>query len=203
MNISYSIGAVLLQRDNHELLSKLYEETHDYKKSTVASSKNAGHAILIFNEEKSKEFTRKEMQYEFEKKEAATKAEHDKAEAISIVEIKRQKLIRMLTMGVFLGGLFAFMMVRTTNRRRKEVFEKTVSEVEMKALRAQMNPHFIFNSLQSIKKYILENEKNNAAEYLSKFAVLMRLILENSRKQEVTLEKDLSALEIYMQLEKS
>nr|MBK9653842.1 tetratricopeptide repeat protein [Bacteroidota bacterium] len=203
LNISDSIGAVLLQRDNHESLSKLYEETHDYKKALWHHQKMLAARDSIFNEEKSKEFTRKEMQYEFEKKEAATKAEHDKAEAISIVEIKRQKLIRNVTMGsVFLGGLFAFMMVRTTNRRRKEVFEKTVSEVEMKALRAQMNPHFIFNSLQSIKKYILENEKNNAAEYLSKFAMLMRLILENSRKQEVTLEKDLSALEIYMQLEK-
>ena len=74
-------------------------------------------------------------------------------------------------------------------------------EVEMKALRAQMNPHFIFNSLHSINKYVMDNDKKNASVYLSKFASLMRLILENSREQEVPLEQDLQALELYMQLE--
>ena len=74
-------------------------------------------------------------------------------------------------------------------------------EVEMKALRAQMNPHFIFNSLQSINNYIVENDKQNASAYLSKFSKLIRLILENSREKEVPLQQDLQALELYMQME--
>lgn len=64
-----------------------------------------------------------------------------------------------------------------------------------------MNPHFIFNSLHSVNKYMMDNDKESASGYLSKFSKLMRLILENSREQEVTLEKDLQALELYMQLE--
>jgi LytS/YehU family sensor histidine kinase len=64
-----------------------------------------------------------------------------------------------------------------------------------------MNPHFIFNSLHSINKYVVDNDKEKASAYLSKFSKLMRLILENSREPEVTLDKDLSALELYMQLE--
>src|SRR6185295_6580718 len=74
-------------------------------------------------------------------------------------------------------------------------------EVEMKALRAQMNPHFIFNSLHSINKYVMENDRENASAYLSKFSNLMRLILENSREHEVALAEDLHALELYIQLE--
>jgi len=71
----------------------------------------------------------------------------------------------------------------------------------MKVLRAQMNPHFIFNSLNSISYYISKNELMAADKYLSKFTDLMRLILENSEHKEVTLKDDLDALEWYIQLE--
>jgi len=87
------------------------------------------------------------------------------------------------------------------NRRKKAKFDKDVMEVELKALRAQMNPHFISNALHSINKYVMENDRTNASGYLAKFASLMRLILENSREKEVPLEQDLHALELYMQLE--
>ena len=103
--------------------------------------------------------------------------------------------------GVGLAGIFSFLLVRSFTRRRKTAFDKQVLETEMKALRSQMNPHFIFNSLHSINKYMIDNDKENASEYLSKFSKLMRLILENSREQEVSLEKELSAIELYMQLE--
>jgi len=68
-------------------------------------------------------------------------------------------------------------------------------------LRAQMNPHFIFNSLNSISDYIAKNNTKAADEYLIKFAKLMRLILENSEQKTVSLAEDLEALELYMQLE--
>lgn len=90
---------------------------------------------------------------------------------------------------------------RESNYKEKLSFEKRISEVEMNALRSQMNPHFIFNSLHAINKYVLDNDKLKASDYLSKFSKLMRMILENSREQEVTLQKDLEALKLYMQLE--
>lgn len=75
-------------------------------------------------------------------------------------------------------------------------------EIELQSLRTQMNPHFIFNSLNSIKSFIAKNEPRVAADYLSKFARLMRLILANSKSQTVTLESELEAIEIYIHLER-
>ena len=72
----------------------------------------------------------------------------------------------------------------------------------MKALRAQMNPHFIFNSLNSIGDYILSNDTKSANVYLTKFASVMRLILENSEQSDIALEDDLKALKLYMDVER-
>jgi len=76
-----------------------------------------------------------------------------------------------------------------------------MAELEMKSLRSQMNPHFIFNSLQSIQNFLISNKSEDANEYLLKFSKLMRLVLENSMQQEVTLRDDILALDLYMQLE--
>jgi LytS/YehU family sensor histidine kinase len=80
------------------------------------------------------------------------------------------------------------------NRRR-------TAEVEMQALRAQMNPHFMFNSLNSINNFILKSDTDNASEYLTRFARLMRLILDNSRNEWVSLENELKALKLYIEME--
>ena len=93
---------------------------------------------------------------------------------------------------------------------RKEALEKKkdaeftaqVADTEMKALRAQMNPHFIFNSLNSINDYIDKNDTAKATLYTTRFAKLMRIILENSEQKEISLGEDLKALELYMQLER-
>ncbi len=83
----------------------------------------------------------------------------------------------------------------------KAAYEKKIAEVEMSSLRAQMNPHFMFNSLNSINNFILKNDPENASGYLTKFSRLMRLILENSRSEWVSLENELKALELYTELE--
>ena len=71
----------------------------------------------------------------------------------------------------------------------------------MQALRAQMNPHFIFNSLNSINRFILQNNKAQASEYLTKFSRLVRMILQNSQASYITLESELDALKLYLELE--
>lgn len=78
---------------------------------------------------------------------------------------------------------------------------RQLAESELTMLRSQMNPHFIFNSLNSVQKYIWENKEEDAAEYLAKFAKLMRAILENSRKDLVTLKEEIDVLKIYIELE--
>jgi ligand-binding sensor domain-containing protein len=76
------------------------------------------------------------------------------------------------------------------------------SELEMRALRAQMNPHFIFNSLNSIDLFILQNDKAKASKYLTKFSRLIRMILDSSTKATVSLAEDLEALQLYLDLER-
>jgi len=83
----------------------------------------------------------------------------------------------------------------------QSAFEQKIAETEMTALRAQMNPHFIFNCLNSIKLYTLENDSATASEYLTIFSQLIRLVLENSHSEKVTLKKELETLQLYIQLE--
>jgi tetratricopeptide (TPR) repeat protein len=87
--------------------------------------------------------------------------------------------------------------------QEKEVMQlhQQKTDLEMQALRAQMNPHFIFNSLNSINMFILENDKLQASAYLSKFSRLIRLILQNSQEAVIPLERELEALKLYLELE--
>lgn len=73
---------------------------------------------------------------------------------------------------------------------------------EQKALRSQMNPHFIFNSLNSIRRYLLENDTDTADTYLTSFATLMRMVLENSKHNFIMLETEIETLKRYLNLEK-
>jgi ligand-binding sensor domain-containing protein len=85
--------------------------------------------------------------------------------------------------------------------RRESAFREKIAQTEMQALRAQMNPHFIFNSLTSIENFIMMNERRLASDYLGKFARLIRMILDSSRSELVPLSKDLEALQLYVDLE--
>ncbi|WP_345248113.1 sensor histidine kinase [Nibrella saemangeumensis] len=80
-------------------------------------------------------------------------------------------------------------------------FERRVAEAEMTGLRSQMNPHFIFNCLNSIKLYAIENDSEKASDYLTKFSRLIRLVLENSRSERVTLRNELDMLQLYADME--
>ncbi len=93
--------------------------------------------------------------------------------------------------------------IRNIQQKQQKEFERKVeiSKVELKALRSQMNPHFVFNSLNSIQHYIFNSKSDEAVKYLNKFAKLMRVILNNSDKPTVAIEDDLEALKLYLELE--
>lgn len=108
-------------------------------------------------------------------------------------------------LGLAIGGIILFFTYRL-NQVRKQETEKTllnrkIAELEMRALRAQMNPHFLFNCLNSINSFILYNENQEASRYLSKFAKLIRQILDNTDKPYVPIEKNVSFLKLYVELE--
>lgn len=93
-----------------------------------------------------------------------------------------------------------FNAVRKEEARKTEI-NKMVNEWRMKALRSQMNPHFIFNCMNSIDLYILKNDAENASRYLNKFARLVRLILNHSDEMTIPLSKEIEMLKYYIELE--
>jgi hypothetical protein len=108
----------------------------------------------------------------------------------------------MISAGIGLAALVWLMFRYQINRRmKKEKQHRHAVEIELKALRAQMNPHFIFNSLNAIQDFILSHRSEEANEYLTKFSRLIRLILVQSRKQLVTLEEEIQLLSHYLELE--
>lgn len=101
--------------------------------------------------------------------------------------------------------LYSIIQYRTKLNKEKEQiklrFTKELAEVEMKALRAQINPHFLFNSLNSINSFILKNDTQNASKYLIKFSQLVRNILNNSSSTFVTIREELKTIELYLLIE--
>ncbi|MBL4649110.1 MAG: histidine kinase, partial [Aureispira sp.] len=84
----------------------------------------------------------------------------------------------------------------------KQKIEKELIESRQTALRSQMNPHFLFNALNSIQEMIMINDKRSASTYLGKFADLMRIYLNHSRKNKIKLREEIEALRLYLELEK-
>lgn len=102
-------------------------------------------------------------------------------------------VIFLLTIGIALVVVLA--------RKQHVTHELKVSKMELASLRAQMNPHFIFNCLKSIKVLTEQNNAEEASLYLSKFSRLMRNILEQSRDEESILAKEIETLRLYLEME--
>ena len=149
--------------------------------------------------EKDKQITLLAKEKEVEQKEAQRQATLKNTFVIGLVLIS------------LLAGLFIYTLrqrirnqkvLAVKNTEIKEAnFKRQLTELEMKALQAQINPHFIFNCMNSINHMILSGENENASKYLTKFSKLIRLILENAEATEVPLKDELSLLESYIQLE--
>ncbi len=111
----------------------------------------------------------------------------------------------VLIAAIVFAGFLVFYRYRLGLIRRQESlktsYNNMINQLEMKALRAQMNPHFLFNSLNSIRYYILKEEFANASDYITKFSKLLRLILHNSRQNMITLKEEIETLRIYIEFE--
>ncbi len=113
---------------------------------------------------------------------------------------------RIIAMTVFIGSVVGAVNYRINTIRNEEKekseLNQRIAEFRLTALRAQMNPHFIFNALYSIQHFITLNEKEAAINYLAKFASLIRLILENSASNEIALVEEIKMLDLYLDLER-
>jgi tetratricopeptide (TPR) repeat protein len=152
----------------------------------------------MYNKESTEKMLQTQIKYEFDKKEAATKAKQAIKDAIAKEEIQQQKIV---ILAVILGsGILVLVLVLIINRRKAK-HSLQVNKLENKTLRSQLNPHFIFNALASIQKYM--NEHPELAEnYLAKFGKLMREVLESSEKEYIPLSDEFDMLKNYMDLEK-
>jgi LytS/YehU family sensor histidine kinase len=112
--------------------------------------------------------------------------------------------IRYMMLGtaieVFIFSLILGYRTKLIEQEKKSI-EAEMTQVKLTALKAQMNPHFIFNSLNSIRAYVISSETKKASDYLNKFARLIRLILHYSSKDTISLKEELETLQLYVELE--
>jgi ligand-binding sensor domain-containing protein len=107
-----------------------------------------------------------------------------------------------VAVGLFLAGLTVVLFTyRIGQVRQNENMKVRIAANELKALRSQMNPHFIFNSLNSIQHFIMNNDEVSASKYLNTFAKLIRTILNNSERATASIREELDSLRLYLQLE--
>jgi ligand-binding sensor domain-containing protein len=111
--------------------------------------------------------------------------------------------LAMIGLVLVLAGIAAWLRVYYVNKKESEktAVNKRFAELELHALQAQMNPHFVFNALTAIQNFILQNDSEKAIGYLTKFSRLMRLFLESSREKYISLSDELQLLKIYVDLE--
>lgn len=137
------------------------------------------------------------VKYESESKSNTIKALTDENEIVKSRLERFQTFLIIAASLLLISGVVFLVYSRNTKLRQ----EKKILTLEQDMLRSQMNPHFIFNSLNSIKLYIINNEKENAVYYLNKFAKLIRKILVASKEKDIQLSEELDTMALYMNIE--
>lgn len=169
----------------------------------------------IFSAEKVQVIEELQTKYETEKI-TAQKNIAEATVALTQTQSKRNRIyfIGALTVAILLlvASILYFSRLRAQKKaelitlelretQKRLALEKQYRNSELKALKAQMNPHFIFNALNSIQEYIILNEKNLASDYLGKFADLMRKYLDHSDAGFITVQEEIESLHMYLDLE--
>ncbi len=151
----------------------------------------------IFSEQNSKSIAEMQTKYETEKKDKEILT-------LNLDTEKKKNTIWAIASGfvaLFLFSGSGFVLSRNKKKREQAVLLQTISETDMKALRSQMNPHFIFNCIHTINGLLNELKIQESKTCLDKFSVLTRSVLENSKKREMPLSDELETLRLYMDLE--
>jgi len=202
-------------RDGYQILSTVFERLHQ-----TDSANHYFKRYMTMKEQVLSDLAKGRLAaYQYEQKIALANKELEVREA----QLSNENFVKkVLIGGIAFLLLFGAIVVRNISLKRrneklrlehqlkmqeleseqtKSQLQQQATELEVQALRAQMNPHFIFNSLNSINCFILENDKRKASEYLTKFSRLVRLILNNSQADLIPLQRELDALTLYLQLE--
>lgn len=211
LELTRQIGSKPMQRDVHSNLANLYERVGNPEKALAHFKLYEIFKDSVLNEETIEKVKELEVRYEVSEKEKQITL-LAKEKEIQHMETQRQSVIKKIFIAGFvllfiLSALAIYifrqrLLLTKKNNEIKEVnLKHQLTELEIKALRAQINPHFLFNCLNSINRMIVKGENENASLYLKKFSKLVRLIVENGEANRVSLENELALIEAYIQLE--
>ncbi len=196
-------------------LSEAYERQGDFENSLRYRKLFENWKDSLINENHLNKIGELELKYETAQKDKKIDLLHKENELQQATVARQETLKNGLILGLVFLAVIAGLVFYTLRQRLKSqkliaskneeiktfYVKEQMQTLEMKALRAQMNPHFLFNSLNSINTMILSDENDNASKYLSKFSKLVRLMLENSEQPKVSLKDEINMLEAYIQLE--
>ncbi|MBK6543563.1 MAG: histidine kinase [Flavobacteriales bacterium] len=199
--------------DNKEVAALALDARHniwrdrgDASRALADKERAAVLTEVMHNEANTAHVTRTRLNSLFMKEQEVDSLEHAREladqERTATAELQQQRNRTWLAVGVGMLALVMGALVYSIDRRRRqERVERKTLQLEMQALRAQMNPHFLFNALASINGFIGRHDTETAKTFVARFAKLTRMVLENSRHPEVPLSNDLEALRLYMELE--
>lgn len=207
-----AVKSTEMEMEVYKTMSNYYEQTGDAKKALYYFKSFKEAADTLFQQRSIQHINELNVIYETEKKEKNIRHLLDQQRINELTirqkenELLTQRLILAFTVLAILLVLmflyFWYSRQKIKTRIEKETLARQKSDLEQRLLLSQMNPHFIFNSLGSVQHFIGLNEGQKAQLFLSRFAKLMRAILENSRRQFIPLEEEIESLKIYLELEK-
>lgn len=190
-NVRYYIA------ESYSLLSKISEAKGNYKAALNYNRLYHENEEQYLNERNRQYLADLILKYESDKKKNQIEILEKENELVNLKLEDNNKIIAILVICTVLLGIIFYILYHQSMLRR----EKAFLALEQKMMRSQMNPHFIFNSLNSIKLYIINNDKDKAVYYLNKFSKLIRTILSNSKEKDITLADELATMGLYMNIE--
>ncbi|MEP6584075.1 MAG: histidine kinase [Ginsengibacter sp.] len=185
-------------------LSVVYEEKKDKDSSLIFYHIYRTASDSLFSENNRFNILNNESEWLIRRKEIENRHLIDISNLQNRQIIFKNALLVAAFVLLFLTIVIAFFInksIQSKKKRAEFLFKQKIAESQIQSLRAQMNPHFIFNSLNSIENFMMQNEKRKASDYMHKFALLIRTILESSRNELTTVLLDMEALKLYIDLE--
>jgi tetratricopeptide (TPR) repeat protein len=187
------------------LLQRIYSDLHKFKEAYTMLEFSTRMRDSVINETNRKNAIRQELQYEYEKKELRTKLIREKELSAMKIEnerklARRNTILYIVVSLVILLGISIFFLYKFF-RQRNIITASRNNELRRKLLLNQMNPHFIFNSVDNIQGLIHNKQDKEAISYLSKFSKLTRQILENSNEDHIALVEELNTIENYLTIQ--
>ncbi len=187
-----------------EQLSTVYDEMNNKDSSLFYYRLFRTVRDSLFSENNRRNTIVNEYQWAISRKELENNNLKDLAAAQKKQIAFKNILLFLVGVGFLLSIFVAFLIYKSFEARKiknESQYKQKIAETEMQALQAQMNPHFFFNSLNSIENFIMQNEKKLASDYLNKFARFIRGILDSSNNAMIEINKDLQSLQLYIDLE--